>query len=774
MFLSHPIYNVKHSLLEHSLAVAKKTREILDETNLNISNVGFYAGLFHDIGKLNPLYQIAFLETDEIAVKQKISELEHTYIRAHSPFSEFISRFILEDKQLDMYELDKISSVIYYHHSSLKHSFPDRKNDRRIQVTKQKIAENLKEFEQEASCIKEFSNMNWKNCHEKIMGRPLSHSFDLSDVNENEEYFDEYIKNSCLFSALLQADKGYFTAWNLRPFNIEINTSQLVSSPSDINDLRTSFQRQVLENIDLSNDINVLEAPTGIGKTKAFLDLILKYKDFMCLDRVYYFSPLLALTDDFEKKILEKEIISKSQMDRVLEYNHLYSGSLEEKFNQEKDRNNDDIYEQYRWKFEDESFNQNFIITTTARLLMTLYSNRNNDRMKLISFRKSLLIIDEVQTLPKFLLTNLVEYLKRLASALYCKIILVSATIPYPLENLPKIRIDKNILNTYCASTKKNIVFSERQITDVKGNEILVMSNTRKNAYVFQIPQKQNKKILVMSNTRKKASRIYIEYKEKFSKHENLSIFYLSSGICKIDRLKVFSKLRAKQDLLCISTQVIEAGIDISFSDIYREAAPIDSIIQVMGRLNREMEYNNSLLTIFQEDKTFLPYSDVEYNESLPILKQIQNSEDLYEKLKVYYKKIYENNQRDKNRNHFLDEALGRMDFQDVWDKIREYTDEQGEKDPVIIPPSQIEFDKIKKSIIGQKKVSKEIWKNCAKYIANLPISPYHPKIIHMFDEELLELNFLMPKPEFMYDTNKKETEFLYDPNIGLDKWLNM
>ena len=71
MFLSHPIYNKKHSLVEHSIIVAKKTREILDETNLNISNIGFYAGLFHDIGKLNPLYQIAFLEKSEDAVKKR-------------------------------------------------------------------------------------------------------------------------------------------------------------------------------------------------------------------------------------------------------------------------------------------------------------------------------------------------------------------------------------------------------------------------------------------------------------------------------------------------------------------------------------------------------------------------------------------------------------------------------------------------------------------------------------------------------------------------------
>jgi Lhr-like helicase len=63
-----------------------------------------------------------------------------------------------------------------------------------------------------------------------------------------------------------------------------------------------------------------LEAPTGIGKTKAFLDMISKFQESVQLDRVYYFSPLLALTDDFiNNQILEKNIVPEFQRDRVLE-----------------------------------------------------------------------------------------------------------------------------------------------------------------------------------------------------------------------------------------------------------------------------------------------------------------------------------------------------------------------------------------------------------------------------------------------------------------------
>jgi CRISPR-associated endonuclease/helicase Cas3 len=754
MFLSHPIFNEKHDLVEHSITVAKKTREILNETNLNISNIGFYAGLFHDIGKLNPLYQIAFLEKSEDEVKKKIKELESIYLRWHAPFSEFIALFVLKDLGLETYERDKISSVIYHHHSSLQNPPSKINNDHRIQITQKQIANKLKEFKSEVSKIQEFSTMNWDNCLDKLEKIPLYPDFRLSEFFP-KNYFEEYIKNSCLFSALLQADKGSFNDWKLLNFDLDIDTSGLVSSSkSHINVFRTKFQSQAIENIDISKDINVLEAPTGIGKTKVFLDMISKYKESNKLDRVFYFSPFLALTDDFiEKQLLEKNIVSKFQRDRVLEYNHLFSGSLEKKSNEKKIQNKDDIDKIYKWDFEDESFNRNFIITTTTRLLMTLYSNRNNDKMKLISLRKSLLILDEVQTLPKFILSNLVEYLQKLAKFLHCKILLVSATIPYPLQVLPKIEVDRSIFDEYQKITKKKILFSQRQIKDISG-----------------------KKILVMANTRKKASSIYLEYKKKFN---YTNIYYISSGIRKTDRLDIFSKLREKKtDVLCIATPAIEAGINISFSQIYREAAPIDNIIQVLGRLNREKEYDdNVLLTIFQDDNNPSPYNDIEYMKSIPILKQIHSSDELYMKLKGYYEIIFKENQRDKDRAQFLQEDMKNMDFEKIWDKVRKYTYEEDETNPVIIPLNHIEIGKIKDSILYQGKVTREIRRSCAKYMANLPheITPYNPKIKHMFDEKLFkEFNFLIPKPEYLYDPNKKDSEYLYDPNIGLDKWIPM
>jgi hypothetical protein len=188
------------------------------------------------------------------------------------------------------------------------------------------------------------------------------------------------------------------------------------------------------------------------------------------------------------------------------------------------------------------------------------------------------------------------------------------------------------------------------------------------------------------------------------------------------------------------------------------------------------MKYKKDvLLTIFQDDNNHRPYSEIEYMKSIPILKQIHSSDELYMKLEGYYENIFKENQKDKDRAQFLQEDMERMDFQKIWNKVREYTYDDDKTNPVIIPPNHIEIGKIKSSILYQGKITKAIRRSCAKYKADLPyeINPYSPEIKYMFDEKLLEeFNFLMPKPEYLYTPKKKDSEYLYDPNIGVDKWI--
>ena len=211
--------------------------------------------------------------------------------------------------------------------------------------------------------------------------------------------------------------------------------------------MRDMIQNELLSNIKYDKPIIIINAPTGSGKTKVFLDSINHIRSmYKNLERIFYFSPLLALTEDFEDKLA----------DTILVYNHLFSGSIEEK---RRIAEGSQAY-QAQWIFENESFNRPFTITTTQRLLITLFSNNHADKLKLASFRNSLLIIDEVQTIPKYILRSLIGILENMHKFLGTRTILVSATIPYELRLIPITQPSIESLESYLNLTKKKYKFS--------------------------------------------------------------------------------------------------------------------------------------------------------------------------------------------------------------------------------------------------------------------------------------------------------------------------
>ena len=732
-FLSHPIEEKKHSLIDHLLEVGNKSKEIFSQTSFTNTSLAFYSGLLHDIGKINPFYQEIFHETkDRKRIKDEISE---KYLREHSRFSAWAADKLLQKSGLDHDTLDKIMVLIYGHHSTIRRNLGITKGDK-ITATQDAISEALHEFASQVSNTLELSELNWDSCIEKFP-RPINFDVELSESKNSP---DDYLEMSYAFSCLLQADRGSFEPWSVPNFDLRIDTSsltkhELTEKLSDsakinrgkINSMRTRFQKQVMENFDYSETITVINAPTGIGKTKVFLDLIAKYRDDENIHRVFYFSPLLALTEDFEKKF--ECALEDKKTDDVLIYNHIFSDSLEE-----KRRHNNEGYVS-KWNFLTESFNKKFIITTTQRLLTTLYSNTEKDKMKLASFRNSVLIIDEVQTIPKFILSNLKDMFLKMGQYMGTRIILVSATIPKEISDIKKVQISKDLLSDYLVKTQK-------QISVVKS---------------LDIPTLKINKTLVMANTRKKAVNIYNEIKQTHKDNENI---YLSSGIKKKNRKDILESLSKKVDYVLTSTQVVEAGVDISFSNIYREMAPLDNLIQVMGRLNREGLESDARLIVFTMDGSEVPYSKLEFDKSWDFIQKIHSSEELYDILEQYYREISADNHLNRNNAQELKNYIQRLDFGKVWECVKKNVFEEDGRDSVFIPEAK-DWNELKDALANNR--LKDNFKQYGLLTATLPRSVY--KIgIEYFDEELMEKNILLPKKEHL--------KTIYDEDMGLDKWV--
>ena len=376
---------------------------------------------------------------------------------------------------------------------------------------------------------------------------------------------------------------------------------------------------------------------------------------------------------------------------------------------------------------------------------MVLYSNEPADKEKLLSFKNSFLIIDEVQTIPKVLLPNLISLLKALTEKYNSKILLVSATIPDELQGLPKLATPKEVEDRYLQMTAKRIEYrgvldptSEVPLLGVDGHT-LFMFNTRRKALGFF------EKVLLL----------------------NPDAVYLSTGIRKCDRSQIIQKrLRDKAPATVISTQVLEAGVDVSFSRMYREMAPLDNIVQAMGRLNRESEGSNPILTVFQVDNDPMPYSELEVEESKRLIPQLHSSIDLYRALAGYYQKVSSENLRNKNLAKELDDKMKNLNFGDVWEFIKRHALPIELSDSVLVPNPQ-EWAEVKAHFLcsDRNKKKSKLYKSYAEFMAQLP--SFLEKIDGLealLDEELLEMDVLLPKKDCI--------NMVYDPKVGLDKWV--
>src|SRR5690606_11578268 len=231
----------------------------------------------------------------------------------------------------------------------------------------------------------------------------------------------------------------------------------------------------------------------------------------------------------------------------------------------------------------------------------------------------------------------------------------------------------------------------------------------------LSLPDTFNGKVLLMANTRRKAKRLFSNVQH------NPNTNYLTTGIRKKDRAKLLKEIKeSKEDCLLVSTQVVEAGVDISFSEIYREVAPLDNIVQVMGRLNREGEVSAPVLHVFRNDWDHRPYAELEYKKSIEVLQVVRNSQELYSRLDEYYSTVSSRNILNKNRADYLLRLENKMDFSGVWDEVKNHVFDDRD-DPVLIPDSEDEVEKIKAELLSSRRIDRNLFKKYSNLVASLP-----------------------------------------------------
>lgn len=392
-----------------------------------------------------------------------------------------------------------------------------------------------------------------------------------------------------LFSCLIDADrintadfenpeaatkrlKGKYSEWDLLIDRLE-RYLQEITSLYPIDESRRHISNQCRQSASQDKGIYTLTVPTGGGKTLASLRFALHHAEKHGMERVVYAIPFTSIIDqnaDIVRKILELPGTEAEQDSVVLEHHSNITP------------------EEQTWKSKilAENWDAPVIYTTNVQLLETLFGAGTRGARRMHQLVNAVLVFDEIQTLPVnciHLFCNAVNFLVE-----HCGSTVVLCTATQPL--LDRVEAKKGALRLTNASEIMPEV--AKLFGDLKRVEVI---NRRKpggwtNEEVAQLAldeAEQSKSCLVIVNTKKSAREIFHHCRDT----TQIPIYHLSTNMCAVHRKKVLGKIRQHLDtdepLVCISTQLIEAGVDIDFGSVIRFQAGLDSIAQAAGRCNR-------------------------------------------------------------------------------------------------------------------------------------------------------------------------------------------
>lgn len=320
-----------------------------------------------------------------------------------------------------------------------------------------------------------------------------------------------------------------------------------------------------------SGGVYRLNVPTGGGKTLSSLRFALAHGKKWNKSRIIFTSPLLAILDQ-NAEIIRNYVGDDSLILEV----HSNMGEPDE--TPERLRELDLLAE---------NFNSPIVITTLVQLLNACFSGKTSSIRRFHALCNSVIVIDEVQTVPSKMLTlfNLaVNFLSEICGA---TVVLCSATQPC-LENTFH-SLSKKPIDIVPWSVSLWNVFKRTEIQNAGTARLEEIPR------IVQAVLEECSSLLVVCNTKTEAAFLF-----EALDHTQHLCFHLSAAMCMEHRRQTLHRLQEALDdhsasrpkVVCISTQVIEAGVDISFQQVIRFSAGMDSVVQAAGRCNRHAEQN--------------------------------------------------------------------------------------------------------------------------------------------------------------------------------------
>ena len=584
------------SVKEHLLEVKELAKQYGER--IGVGRIAGLAGLLHDMGKYTDQFrEYIWNAVHNPAAPSKRGSVDHSTAGGKLLYDRFHSG---NRSKYDYILAEVVGNAIISHHSYL-HDFlsPELESDY-LRRVRDKSAEDI---HYEGAC---------RHFFEEVMSEGEFQGYVLEAAEELEAFLSKPSSESIesrlmflakfVFSALIDADRT-----NTRQFeeggsveserlvwNSEHRTELFANyydklmnklnqyhthpdAASPINKLRKEMSDQCEAFAYKPSGIYTLSIPTGGGKTLASFRYALRHAIEHGKRQIIYVVPYTTIIEQ------NAEEIRKMIQDDANLLEHHSNVVADEKEDDEQQDGRTSTGQ--KLKLAKDNWDSPIIFTTMVQFLNVFYARGTRNIRRLHNLSEAVIIFDEVQKVPTACVSIFNRALNFLNIHAGCSLILCTATQPALdfVEHKLQIRTDAEVISDLeqVADAFKRVVMVDRASSE-QFDTIMLANFVRDKLEELQ-------SVLVILNTKSVVRSLFEQLADS-----DVAVYHLSTAMCPAHRSDILERIKShlnqKEKVVCISTQLIEAGVDISFDCVIRSLAGLDSIAQAAGRCNRHGE----------------------------------------------------------------------------------------------------------------------------------------------------------------------------------------
>lgn len=719
---------IKETLKEHTLLCQKYFKGLCEEKGLEqvFSNFEqyYFGGIsdecrvlfkeilintigFHDVGKINPYFQIHNMDNPlkEDVIYFSQLNTKHSIISSVLYIDYYLNRIL----QLENKEEKKVLRTILFvnayiiskHHSSLDkfeeflNSFIEGKDSykvidifenhykkiylsgftlsqRKAQKQCRNTLNNIKKIASEKSiylytyCRLVYSLLvacDYYATTEFMNGTEIQ---SFGDITEIDEIYDVY-KNTNIYKSIRKYEKDQY---NKQDKNL--------TSEKNINILRNEMFLDAEHEIINHKDKNIffLEAPTGSGKSNVSMNLSFKLiEDNSTLKKIIDVYPFNTLVEQNISSLSKTFGENKEVFNKIAVINSVFPIKSDDNENNFKDYAKALLNRQF--------LNYPIILTTHVSLFDIMFGASRESSFAFHQLVHSVIVLDEIQSYKNIIWSEIIAFLNGFSKILDMKVIIMSATLPDLKMLLNEGAEDGKCTNLILDREKyfSNPLFKSRVNVSY---ELLDSNEIQEELYNHVLKNvKRKKKILIEFIKKQSAYEFYNRLKELFDESDDMPVIELMTGDDNvIERNRILETIKSgeaeEKGMILTATQVIEAGVDIDMDIGYKDISKLDSEEQFLGRINRSCRKDGEVY-FFDYDKVDSIYkNDIRTNKDLTLsdekMKEILINKDFSSYYNLVLNRIRENYNEKLNEDNlemFFKESVGVLDFKSIEERMR-------------------------------------------------------------------------------------------------------